>query len=401
MTLEAKRYWSNSTREQFDARRNLPARLLLFTLSSLSIVSLLLYFLGFNSFRSGAFWLLMIEAAGVLILWASLRDDSTREVGNLITSGVWAGGLATLAYDLVRIPVAHAGVPVFKAISYFGTVMVGAESPTAASEVWGWGYHLSNGVSFGLMYAALVARPRVYSAVIWGLTLEAVMLLTPYAEVFGYRRDAKFLAITIGAHVVYGLVLWAALRLWAGGWRGARLRPAHVVGGFLCVPVGIALVAADFNARYANALPPSPPPYIGPHLYTTWDVPEPDRVVAMWATRRFVEPQARFHFIKPFEAIRYGRPFDLPEATVRRRGLRSATQVTVDSAGLGSDARLDALARMTYLTEVTPWMLASDPEAGRLAELLRDAAERECGASLDPACAEKLFVLLDRIYDQP
>jgi hypothetical protein len=289
-------------------------------------------------------------------------------------------------------------VPVFKAISYFGTVMVGAESPTLASEALGWAYHLSNGISFGLMYAALVKKPRVYSAVIWGLMLEAVMLVTPYAEVFGYRRDAKFLAITVGAHVVYGLVLWAALRVWAGGWN-FKLTPRVVWAGFLCVPLGIALIAADFNARYAKSLPPSPPPYIGPHLYTTWDVPEPDRVVAMWVMRRFVEPRARFHFIRPFDPIKYGRPFDLPEASIRRQGMQSASQYLIESGGLGEDPRLGALARMTYLTEVSPWMLSSDPEAGRLAELLRDAADRECGRALDAGCAERLFVVLDHVYE--
>lgn len=370
-------------------------------LGSLSIGSLLFYFHGLGSFTSVATVMLLVQVGGLSAVALWLHRNRREDLVRRIVGGLWAGGLATLAYDLVRIPVAHSGVPVFKAVSYFGTVLLNVSVPTPHSEALGWAYHLSNGVSFGLMYAILVRLAEPLSAVLWGLTLEVAMLWTPYAEVFGYRRDAKFLAITVGAHVVYGLVLWAALRLWAGGWRGARLRPAHVIGGFLCVPVGIALVAADFNARYASALPPSPPPYIGPHLYTTWDVPEPDRVVAMWATRRFVEPRARFHFIKPFEAIRYGRPFDLPEAEVRRRGLRSATQVLVEGAGLDSDAKLEALARMTYLTEVTPWMLASDPEAGRLAELLRGAAERECGASLDAACAERLFVVLDQIYEQP
>lgn len=362
-------------------------------------MSLLLYFLGIADFRGAASWLLAAEVVGIGVLCFAAGPELKAWVWRLLSSGLWAAALATLAYDVVRIPVAHAGVPVFKAISYFGTVFVGVESPTLVSETVGWGYHLTNGVSFGLMYAAMVRKPRVYSAVIWGLTLEAVMLVTPYAEVFGYRRDAKFLAITVGAHVVYGLVLWLGLRLWDGGWNW-RLRPAHVWGGFLCVPLGIALIAADFNARYAGALPPSPPAYIGPHLYTTWDVPEPDRVVAMWVLRR-VEPGARFYFIKPFEPIRYGRPFDVPEASIRRHGAQSATQFLLEQQGLGSDARLETLGRMTYLNEVTPWMLASDPEAGRLTELLRGAAERECGTTLNPECAERLFAALDRLYEQP
>lgn len=375
------------------------SRILIFLFGSLSIASLLLYFLGFGSFVRLASVLLVVEVIGLSGIALSARARELKEPLALLSSGLWAGGLATLAYDVARIPVAHAGIPVFKAISYFGTVLIGVETPTPLSEILGWGYHLTNGISFGLMYAALVRKPRVYSAVIWGLMLEAAMLLTPYAEVFGYRRDAKFLAITIGAHAVYGLVLYLALRLWDGAW-DFNLTPTRVAGGFLCVPLGIFLIAADFNMRYAGSLPPSPPPYIGPHLYTTWDVPEPDRVLAMWVTRRFVEPQARFYFIKPFDAIKYGQPFDLPEAQIRRRGMQSATQFILDQNGLKTDPKLNALGRMTYLNEVTPWMLATDPEAGQLTQTIREAAEKECGKTLNMNCTERLFETLDRIYQE-
>ena len=320
-------------------------------------------------------------------------------LSQLLCSGFWAGGLATLAYDVVRIPVAHSGVPVFKAISYFGTLLLGVQSPTPLSEALGWAYHLSNGVSFGLMYAALVSRPRLYSAVLWGLTLELVMLLTPYAEIFGYRRDGKFFAITFGAHAVYGLVLYLGLRLWTGK-GGFQLRRSHIAAGVFCVLVGISVIAADSYRSYARSLPPSPPAYIGPHLYTTWDVAEPDRIVAMWITQRFVEPEATFYFIKPFDAIRYGQPFDIPEAEIRRHGMRSATQFLLDQRGLNSDAKLNTLARMTYLNEVTPWMLASDPEAGQLTQRLRVAAERACGQSMSTVCIQQIFDELDRFYQE-
>ena len=378
---------------------DLAIRLVLFFSGSLSIASLLLYFLGVFDFRSGVTWLLAIELVCITVLWLlSKRHDESR-TGNLLASGLFAGALATLAYDVVRIPVAHSGIPVFKAISYFGTLLLGVQSPTPISEVLGWAYHLSNGVSFGLMYAALFRTPKIYTALLWGLTLEFVMLLTPYAEIFGYRRDAKFFAITFGAHAVYGLVLYLGLRLWAGI-GGFQLKRSHVAAGLLCVLVGLALIAADSYRSYAGRLPPSPPAYIGPHLYTTWDVAEPDRIVAMWITQRFVEPKATFYFIKPFDAIRYGQAFDVPEGEIRRHGLRSATQFLIEQRGLSSDAKLNTLARMTYLNEVTPWMLASDPEAGQLTQRLRLAAERECGQSLSANCIERVFTELDLFYKE-
>jgi hypothetical protein len=376
-----------------------PARALILVSGALSILSLLAYFLGLYSFRSSAPWLLAIEilCLSTLGLWAKGRRREN--LLQLLLSGLWAGALATLAYDLVRIPIAHSGIPVFKAISYFGTLLLGVQSPTPVSEVLGWAYHLSNGVSFGLMYVALFRTPRIYTAVLWGLTLEVIMLLTPYAEVFGYRRDAKFFAITFGAHAVYGAVLYLTLRLW-NGVRDFQLRPAHIAAGVICVVLGLSLIAADSYRSYARNLPPSPPAYIGPHLYTSWDVPEPDRIVAMWVTKRFVDPQASFYFIKPFESIRYGRPFDVPEAEIRRQGLRSATQFLLEQRGINADAKLNTLARMTYLNEVTPWMLASDPEAGQLTQRLRLAAEKECGQSMNSNCVERMFDELDRFYQE-
>ncbi|HEX7329956.1 MAG TPA: chromate resistance protein ChrB domain-containing protein [Pyrinomonadaceae bacterium] len=375
---------------------DLPRRLFLLGIASLSILSLLIYFLGLISFRASAISLLAVEITGIVVLWIILKRNGDQTLQNLLVSGLWAGALATFAYDLARIPIAHAGVPVFKAISYFGTVLVGVETPTTLSESLGWAYHLSNGVSFGLMYAALVRKPRVYSAVIWGLTLEAIMLLTPYAEVFGYRRDAKFLAITIGAHAVYGLVLWLALRLWASG-----LKRTHIIAGFACVPLGLAAIAADFHLRHANHLPPSPPPYIGPHLYTVWNVPEPDRVVVMWLMKRQVDPKAEFYFIEPFETIRYGKPFDVPEADIRRHGMQSATEFLIEQKGLGSDVKLTRLGHMTHLNEVTPWMLASDSDAGQLTEMLRKASDETCGQKLSVNCIDDLFQVLDRWYQSP
>lgn len=374
------------------------SRILIFVFSSLSIASLLLYFQGVSPFVWLACITLTVELAGLLGVAVAARTSGESEPLNVLASGLWAGCLATLAYDVVRVPIAYSGIPVFKAISYFGTTFLGVESPTFFSETIGWAYHLSNGVSFGLMYAALIRKPGPVTAVLWGMTLEGVMLLTPYAEVFGYRRDAKFLAITIGAHAVYGLVLWLGLRLWDT----SRQRPkvTHIVSGFLCVPLGLSVMAFDFNKRYASVLPPSPPPYMGPNLYTTWDVPEPDRIVAMWVFHRFAEPQATFRFIQPFDKIQYGTPFDLPEAEIRRHEIQSATEYLIEQKGLTADAKLAKLARMTHLNEVTPWMLATDPEAGQLTEILRARADQHCGKSLHGDCLQRLFAFLDQWYDE-
>jgi hypothetical protein len=371
-------------------------------LGASSIASLLLYFYGVLDMRRGVVSVLL-PAIALLILtlvWARLRGQEG--LAHRMAAGLWAGGLATLTYDLVRVPIAWSGVPVFKAISYFGTVILGTAEPGFLSELIGWAYHLSNGIGFGLMYTAFVTTPRWWSAVLWGLLLEGAMLLTPYAEVFGYRLSANFLAITIGAHVVYGLTLWAALR-YGYGLRPASTSPPPSMRRLLLfstlIPLGIGAVAVDFHLRHAEAIPPSPPASLGPHLYVTWHIPEPDRLAAMWLYRRFIDPRAQFHFIPPFSTVRYGTPFDTPEAAIRRSGNRSVTELLVSQHGLGEDPRLQRLARMTHLYEITPWMGPSDPAAQELGEKLM-AAAGQCQPARVAACVTRAFQYLDGWYAQ-
>ncbi len=263
-------------------------------------------------------------------------------------------------------------MPVFKAISYFGTVMLGVSRPTLSSEIVGWLYHLSNGMGFGLMYAAAMARPRLGSALLWGTALEGVMLLTPYVEVLGYRASPTFLAVSLGSHLVYGATLWGALALWERTRRRAGRRGARF--GLLALAVlGIAGVGADSSRRYAATIPPSPPPYIGRHLYTTWSVPEPDRVALLWLIERHVDPAARFHFVEPFSPVDLGTPVDVPEAEIRRGGTRSATEILLAELDLAGDPALRRLGRMTSLFEIARWRLPAHPEAHRLGLELMEA----------------------------
>jgi hypothetical protein len=335
-----------------------------------------------------------------VLLYAARRGH--KEVLDRTWAGLWAGVLATLAYDLVRVPVVLAGVPVFKAISYFGTVLVDQEIPGVFSEVVGWSYHLSNGLGFGLMYSAVVSRARLWTAIVWGLSLELAMLVTPYAEIFGYKITSGFLSLTIGAHVVYGTVLWAALRLWQGG---ATLAVHRRIGlkylTLLAALLGIGALATDFHRRQAQALPPSPPADLGPHLYTTWNVLEPDRLAALWVKSRFDEKDARFHFIPPFSHFSYGTPFDTPEAEIRRSGAEAATEVLLSKLGLERDKRLVLLARMTHVYEITPWLLPSDREVASFGAALKSATG-ECGEREVRPGVERAFRFLDDWwYERP
>jgi hypothetical protein len=371
-----------------------PVTFAAFALSSTSIGTLLIYFSG-RMGMARAVWMFLVPSVVLLPLvawWAAKagRDDLLRRLG----AGLWAGGFATLVYDLVRVPIAHSGVPVFKAISYFGTVILGVSHPTLASETVGWAYHLSNGVGFALMYMLLVKTPRAVTAVLWGVGLEVAMLLTPYAEVFGYKRSPAFVAASLGAHVFYGLGLWLAARRHLAR-AAATGRLVHWGLGLL-PPLLIAGIAADFHARHAATIPASPPADIGPDLFVTWSTPEPDRIGAIWLMRRFVNSKVRFHFVEPMSLVSFGTPFDLPEADIRRSQNRSAFDATLARTGHVDDPAMGPLVRMCYMTEIRPWALGGDDESRALAASL-GARIGECSDLRD--CLEAGVGWFDETYN--
>lgn len=382
------------------ALRREPVFLLPLLLGASSISTLLLYFYGVAPMDRSVLTILLPASVLLLVLLVWAWRVRRTELLDRTLAGLWAGAIATLAYDVVRLPIAMSGVPVFKAISYFGTVILGQQAPDVTSEAVGWTYHLSNGIGFGLMYAVLVSQPRWWTAAGWGLLLEGAMLLTPYAEIFGYKLSSGFVAVSLGAHLVYGLTLWACLRAWSGGFsRGGPLRhrPSTLALAAALVPLGIGTVAADFHVRHAATIPPSPPPYLGPHLYTTWNALEPDRLASLWVLKRFVDPEARFHFVEPFSHAPYGTAFDTPEAEVRRTGGQAATEVLIARSGLGRDAKLALLARVGHLYEITPWLRPADPEAHQLGQELMEFAGR-CPSSDVSPCVKRSFRFLDSWY---
>jgi hypothetical protein len=270
---------------------------------------------------------------------------------------------------------------------------VGTTSVTPEAEVAGWAYHYSNGIGFAVMYAAAFARERLWTAVVWGTVLEFAMLLTPYAEVFGYTRGQQFLAITLGAHIVYGIGLWLGFRLWYGSMGRSR---AGLVLGFRLPALGVGLVGADFRRTHGEKLKTAPPLEMGPHLYTTWNVLELDRVVTLWLIKRHHDPEAKFALLPPFTKTPYGIPVDVPEAELRRTGALGAADVAVDRFGLRGDAALARLGALATFHEITPW--ATPPHDAAIGIEIREAADA-CGDHPGAECLDSLFARLDRWYE--
>ena len=207
-------------------------RTLVFALSAMSIWCLLAEFYGLCSMRTFTLAVLL-PATAALVLMAVL--DRARGDGRLwraVVLGAAAGLLAATAYDVFRLPFVFAKqwglasfVPpmnLFKVFPRFGAMILGepVEQPTYSltAQLVGWAYHFSNGITFGVMYLALVGdvtRRSWLWAVLLAIGLELAMLLTPYPQFFGISVTAAFVAVTLTAHLTFGVVLGLVSKAWA------------------------------------------------------------------------------------------------------------------------------------------------------------------------------------------
>ncbi|MBX6312720.1 MAG: hypothetical protein IRY99_07370 [Isosphaeraceae bacterium] len=220
---------------------SVPGRLVVFILSATSIWCLLAEFYGLCSMRD---FTLYISIPAGLVLIALAAADALAGDGRLLRGiliGAAGGLIAAVAYDLFRLPFVFARslgitavVPpldLFKVFPRFGAMILGQpveqESYTLAAHLVGWAYHFSNGLTFGVMYTALIGegRRRHWAwAVLLAVGLELGMLLTPYPQFFGIRLGPAFLAATLAAHLVFGVALGLFTR-WAS-WAWPDPRPA-------------------------------------------------------------------------------------------------------------------------------------------------------------------------------
>lgn len=84
-----------------------------------------------------------------------------------------------------------------------------------ADRLIGWAYHFSNGVTFGIMYMAMIGDARGKSwlwAIALAAGLELAMLFTPYPQFFAIAVTALFVAVTLTAHAIFGVALGLTTR---------------------------------------------------------------------------------------------------------------------------------------------------------------------------------------------
>jgi hypothetical protein len=210
-------------------------RLLVFTLSAMSIWCLLAEFYGLCSMRTFTLAVLAPATAALVALALLDRARGDGELWRGVAVGALAGLVAACAYDAFRLPFVFSRawglesvVPpmnLFKVFPRFGALVLGKPAEqdgySPAAHLTGWAYHFSNGVTFGVMYLALVGDARRRSwlwAVLLATGLELGMLLTPYPRFFAIPLTALFVAVTFAAHLIFGVVLGLLAKRWAVRW---------------------------------------------------------------------------------------------------------------------------------------------------------------------------------------
>jgi hypothetical protein len=216
-TASGKSYW------------NARGRWLVFALAASSIACLLADFYRLCPMR---IFTPLIFLPALLALFAFAVLDRWRGDGRLwraVWTGLVAGVLAAVAYDMFRLPFVFAKqwgiesiVPpmnLFKVFPRFGAMVLGQPIEqveySLAAHVIGWIYHFSNGATFGVIYLAIIgdgARRHWMWAVFFALALELGMLFTPYPAVFGIHVTTRFVIVTVLAHAIFGVGLGLSVR---------------------------------------------------------------------------------------------------------------------------------------------------------------------------------------------
>lgn len=163
--------------------------------------------------------LALVLAAGIVALavWLVCRRASPEGramVARRTRVGLGVGFVATVAYDLARVLLSRwdpSPYNPFEALWAFGVRLAGAGVPTGLVYTAGGAFHLVNGLSFGVAFCLLFARPGVLAGILWGFFLE-LFQLTLYPGWLDIRFYREFVQISVLAHGVYGLALGLGCR---------------------------------------------------------------------------------------------------------------------------------------------------------------------------------------------
>lgn len=195
------------------SRVSLGWRVLCFLLCVPSGGALLAKVYGVLDMQNGTLLVALPCCLALIGIWLWAKRTGRNSLAEALAIGCLGGLLGTLAYDVVRIPPLLAGQRIFAPISSYGVWIADAGSSSRWTELLGWSYHFSNGLTFGIMYTLWLRKRHWAWAILWGLVLETIALVSPFGRIFYLVGNYQAIGIAYFGHIAYGLPLgWLAYR---------------------------------------------------------------------------------------------------------------------------------------------------------------------------------------------
>lgn len=215
-----------------------------FGVASMQTVTLFLFLPG-ALFLAGAWW------------WATRNERTTLD--EALAIGFWGGLLGTVAYDLSRVPfLVLLGQRVFAPINVYGIWLADAAHSSRFTDLLGWSYHFSNGITFGIMYALFMRGRHWLWAIVWAFLLETIAILSPFSTIFNLSGNYGAIGIAYLGHVAYGLPLGWLVTRWRETKRFLNSLPLAVRRGWPVVALLLILTGVwwpTWRARDARVAP--------------------------------------------------------------------------------------------------------------------------------------------------
>lgn len=169
---------------------------------------------GLASLHESAIFIALPCCCALIAMWWWARQTGRKDLAEALAIGFFGGLLGTLAYDLVRVPAHLSGQRIFAPIGAYGVWIAGAANSSRYTDLIGWSYHFSNGLTFGVMYTLWMRKRHWGWGILWGLTLETIALLSPFGRIFYLVGNYQAIITAYYGHIAYGLPLGLAAYGW-------------------------------------------------------------------------------------------------------------------------------------------------------------------------------------------
>jgi hypothetical protein len=180
-----------------------------FLAAATSGLAILLYAGGFLSLPASLTVLAPLTAIVFLVLLVRSGRAESDTFRERFRGGLLAGLAGLVAYDLIRLVILLTGmVPFnpFRPIEVYGLWILDRQADDGMTKAAGWALHIWNGLGFALMYTMAVGAGRIGWAVLWAMTLEAMMLAT-YPSMFRISLAWPLISISLIGHAAYGMAV--------------------------------------------------------------------------------------------------------------------------------------------------------------------------------------------------